>query len=162
MELTNHSITSDYTIRTTSQSIYFEWDFDPTTLPNSADMLADSKTIDLKIEKLKSIIQIIKDDEIDQKEFAALMTRHYSSGLWLPSLMLAILIFSALIGLGTIKVCVKNYMARGRTVVEDHVVYQRQHHPESDDDDDEISRIVRGTGQHCDLPTRPSSRMLNH
>ena len=76
-------------------------------------MLADSKTIDLKIEKLKSIIQIIKDDEIDQKEFAALMTRHYSSGSWSPSLMLAILIFSALIGLGSIGVCTKNYIARG-------------------------------------------------
>ena len=33
---------------------------------------------------------------------------------------------------------------------------------ESDDDDDEISRIVRGTGQHRDPPTRPSSRMNNH
>ena len=161
VELTNHSITSDYTIRTTSQSIYFEWDFDPTTLPNSADMLSDSKTIDLKLEKLNKIIQIIKDDEIDQKEFEALMNRHYSSGSWLPSLMLAILTFSALIGLGSIGVCMKNYMARGRTVVEDHVVYQRQHHPESDDDDDEISRIVRGTGHHRDPSTRPSSRMMH-
>ena len=89
------------------------------------------------------------------------MNRHYSSGSWLPSLMLAILIFSALIGLGTIGVCVKNYMARGRTVVEDHVVYQRHNHPESDDDDDEISRIVRGTGQHLAPSTRPSSR-ANH
>ena len=57
VKLTNHSITSDYTIRTTSQSIYFEWDFDPTTLPNSADMLSDSKTIDIKIEKFDSIDQ---------------------------------------------------------------------------------------------------------
>ena len=122
-------------------------------------MLSDSKTIDMKLEKLNKIIQIINNDKFDQKEFDALMTRHYSSGSWFPSLMLAILIFSALIGLGTIGVCLKNYMARGRTVVEDHVVYQRHSHPESDDEDDEISRIVRGTGQHRDNPTRPSSRI---
>ena len=161
VELTNHSITSDYTIRTTSQSIYFEWDFDPTTLPNSADMLSDSKTIDIKIEKLKNLIQLIKDDEIDDKEFDALMTRHYSSGSWFPTLMLAILIFSVLIGICSIGICGKNYLARARTVVEDHVVYQRHNHPESDDDDDEISRIVRGTGQHRAPSTRPSSR-ANH
>jgi hypothetical protein len=75
--------------------------------------------------------------------------------------MLAILIFSVLIGICSIGICGKNYLARARTVVEDHVVYQRHNHPESDDDDEEVSRIVRGTGQHRAPSTRPSSR-ANH
>ena len=51
-------------------------------------------------------------------------------------------------------------MARGRTEVEDHVVYQLNNHPESDDDEDEISRIIRGTGLNHDPTTMPSSRMM--
>ena len=70
-------------------------------------MLTDSKTIDMKLEKLKKIIKIIKNDNIDQQEFDALMSRHYSSGMWLSSLMLAILNFPSLIGLGSIGACIK-------------------------------------------------------
>ena len=70
--------------------------------------------------------------------------------------------FSALIGLGSIGFCLKKYMARGRTEVEDNVIYQRNNHLESDDVDDKISRIVRGTGIQRDPPTRPSSRMRIH
>ena len=149
-ELYNHSITSDFTIRTTSQSIYFEWDFDPTTLPNSAEMLTDSKTIDIKLAKLNKLIERISKDEIDPHEFDALMRQHYASGSWFSSVILALLIFSGLIGVVSISICARNYLARGRTAaVDDHVVYQRTNHPESDDDDDEIARIVR-RGTHRD------------
>ena len=89
--------------------------------------------------------------------------------LWVSSICLTAILklvhtglVSALIGLGSVGVCLKNYMARGRTVVEDHVLYKCNNHPESDDEDDKIFRIVKGTGLHHDPPTRPSSRMMHH
>ena len=144
-ELANHTISSDHNIRTTSQSIYFEWDFDPTTLPNSASMLIDARTVDIKIQHLKGLVKQINDDTIDSKEFDAMMTRHYSSGSWLSNLMLLLLTFSALIGLGSIGICVKNFIAKGRTVVtDDHIVHQRNR--TTSESDDERSHLHRSSG----------------
>ena len=122
-------------------------------------MLNDAKTIDIKLEKLNKILQRVKDDEIDPNEFETMMSRHYSSGSWLSSLMLGFLIFSALIGLGSTIACCKNYLDRGRiTESEDHVVYQRNIHTESDIDDPDVARIFLRGDAHREHPTRPSSR----
>ena len=152
-ELANHTISSDHNIRSEAQSIYFEWDFDPTTLPNSASMMIDAKTVDTKIKYLNNIIKMVKDDTIDNKEFNTLMSRHYSSGDWLSTLMLLLLTFSALVGLGSIGICVKNFIAKGRTVVvNDHIMHQRNR--TESESDDEASQLNRVSGfPHHDVHT---------
>ena len=46
VELTNHSIHSDFTLRIQTEAIHFEWDFNPARLPNSAKLLEETKHID--------------------------------------------------------------------------------------------------------------------
>ena len=62
VELTNHTITSDFSIRLNSESIHFKWDFDPLNFPISARFLVDSKSIDSKLRIIENNLSIIKND----------------------------------------------------------------------------------------------------
>ena len=77
IELINHTITSDFSIRTTSRSIHFEWDFDPLSLPDSAQLMMDSKSIDKKLSLIKKNLKAIQNDDIDDQKFEQLMISHY-------------------------------------------------------------------------------------
>ncbi len=46
VEWNHHTITSDFSIRTPSDYVHFEWDFDPISLPHSAKLMVDSIPID--------------------------------------------------------------------------------------------------------------------
>jgi hypothetical protein len=88
VELINHTITSDYSIRATSDSIHFEWDFDPISLPNTASLMLDSKSIDSKLQLIQLSVQSIQNDTIDEIEFDNLMVSHYTSGSWISILII--------------------------------------------------------------------------
>ena len=142
VELTNHTITSDFSIRLNSESIHFEWDFDPLNFPNSAQFLIDSKSIDSKLRIIENNLSIIKNDTIEPHEFSNLILQHYNSGHWLAITIICFISFSALIGLCTIIVCIRNnILARGR-IDESSASYHRRSQSD-DDDEDEISRIAR-------------------
>ena len=67
--------------------------------------------------------------------------------------MLLLLTFSALVGLGSIGICVKNFIAKGRTVVvNDHIMHQRNR--TESESDDEVSQLNRVSGfPHHDVHT---------
>ena len=150
IDLTNHTITSDFSIRLNSESIHFEWDFNPLDFPNSATFLIDAKSIDLKLNLLEQALLLIKNDTIEPQEFSSLMLKHYSSGHWSTTLILTLVTLSAVVGCFTIFICVRNnVLARGRiasTVMQLH----RRHDESVDDDEDEISRLAR-------TPTAPTA-----
>ena len=157
VELTNHTITSDYSIRATSDSIHFEWDFDPVSLPNTATLMLDSRSIDSKLSLIKQSVQLIKNDTIDDKEFDTLMLSHYSSGSWISILIICALSLAGVVALVTILVCLRNYFAaRGMNDTTGRAsglkaLFHRNTHDDSDSDEDEISRIAR-TGQFRATP----------
>ena len=160
VELINHTITSDYSIRATSDSIHFEWDFDPISLPNTASLMLDSKSIDSKLQLIKLSVQAVQNDTIDDKEFDSLMVSHYTSGSWMSILIICALSLAGVVAVVTILVCVRNYFLAGgmngtNTTSSFKALFHRQSHEESDSDEDEISRIAR-TGKTRDTP--PLSR----
>ena len=131
-ELINHTITTDFSIRTDSRSIHFEWDFDPLSLPNSAQLMIDSKSIDNKLTLIKKNLKAIQDDDIDIEEFNALMVTHYKSGSWISVLFLVLFSVSGIIAIVTALICGRNYLlARGRI---GNAQEMRHFHHYSDDD----------------------------
>ena len=155
VDLTNHTITSDFSIRLNSESIHFEWDFNPLNFPNSASFLIDAKSIDTKLQLLQNSLKLLSNDTIEPQEFSNLMLTHYSSGHWSTTLILILVSLSALVGMFTIFICARNiFLARGRIAAE--VVQLRRRHTESDDDvEDEITRLAR-------QPTAPPRNIHEH
>ena len=148
VDLTNHTITSDFNIRTTSNSVHFEWDFDPLSIPNSAELMMDAKTIDFKLDQIRIGLALVKNDTIDDAEFDQLMLSHYSSGSWISVLIISILSVTTLAALTTLAYCFRNYFREGGRVGD-------QHHPPStfratykkgygsDDEDEDILNLHR-------------------
>ena len=155
VELTNHTITSDFSIRTTSDSVHFEWDFDPISLPNSAQLMLDSKSIDSKLKFLKSRIDNVHMGDIHARGFENLMVEHISSGSWLGTLFIVCFTIAGVLAILTGAICLRNYLlARGwiggqpRNQTEpphhrprDYVTYHRGR--DVSDDDEEMYRISR-------------------
>ena len=141
IELINHTITSDFSIRTTSRSIHFEWDFDPLSLPDSAQLMIDSKSIDNKLSLIKKNLKAIQNDNIDDQEFEQLMISHYKSGSWISVLFLVLFFLAGTITIVTAVICGRNYLlARGRIGEQREMQTFNCFHRDSDDD---ISRLAK-------------------
>ena len=152
-ELINHTITSDFSIRTDSRSIHFEWDFDPLSFPNSAQLLIDSKSIDNKLKLINKHLLAVQLDDIDTHEFDQLMINHYSSGSWISILFLVLLSIAGLIGVGVAAVFGRNYLlARGRIHDEDHEMNSGRYDREKPVSDEDLTRLTRSDHLESEQP----------
>ena len=167
VELINHTITSDFSIRTTSDSIHFEWDFDPISLPNSAILMMDSKSMDSKLGLLKKNIDKIHTDGIHVAAFNKQIESHFTSGSWISTLFIVCITISVLLVSITAAVCFRNYLLKGgwigqqqhnrRHTSDFNVGY---HHNRNDsDDEEEMVRAFRAgrqrTSQHQSMESQP-------
>ncbi len=176
VELTNHTITSDFSIRISSDSIHFEWDFDPISLPNSAKLMMDSVSIDSKLKFISNTIEKVQMGDIHAQGFENLMVDHVSSGSWLGTTFIVCFVITGILAILTAIICVRNYfLARGwigtrsgpnHQPREFNVGYHRNRDI-FDDGDEEMSRIVRRpsscrTGTHSTAASRETPPPFIH
>ena len=112
VELTNHTITSDFSIRTTSDSVHFEWDFDPISLPDSAKLMIDSISMDSKLEFLQNKIDSVYKGTVEATGFENLMVEHIQSGSWLSTLFIVCFAITGLLAFSIGGICLRNYLLR--------------------------------------------------
>ena len=112
VELTNHTITSDFSIRTTSDSVHFEWDFDPISLPDSAKLMIDSISMDSKLDFLQNKIDSVYKGTVEATGFENLMVEHIQSGSWLSTLFIVCFAVTGLLALSIGGICLRNYLLR--------------------------------------------------
>ena len=98
VELTNHSIHSDFTLRIAPEAIHFEWDFNPATLPNSAKLLDGTKHIDAQLDLIRKHLGQTNNTIADEV-FHQLMIEHLSK----PN-VISILIWTSICILGIVLV----------------------------------------------------------
>ena len=148
VDLTNHTITSDFNIRTTATSVHFEWDFDPLSLPNSAELMVDAKTMDFRMDQIKLSLAMVKNKSLTDAQFDKLIVNHYGSGSWVSVLMLTLLSIAVLVALTTMTFCCRNFLlARGWNVGDKKeaiikATYRRGYGSE-DEDEAEVFRSPR-------------------
>ena len=140
-----------YSIRSTSKSIHFEWDFNPLSLPDTAQLMVDSKSIDDKLKQIKQSITAIWEDNVDDNEFESLMVSHYSSGSWMSTLIICLISFTVLMALLFLGICFRNFaMTRGWIATSTShskfdMSYHRRRHESESDGDDEITKLARSS-----------------
>ena len=148
VDLTNHTITSDFNIRTTATSVHFEWDFDPLSLPNSAELMVDAKTMDFRMDQIKLSLAMVKNKSLTDAQFDKLIVNHYGSGSWVSVLMLTLLSIAVLVALTTMTFCCRNFLlSRGWNVRDKKeaiikATYRRGYGSE-DEDESEVFRSPR-------------------
>ena len=87
VQLRNHSIHSDYTLRIDPEALHFEWDFNPATLPNSAQLLEGTSHIGPQLDLIRSHLKTLANETIAKEVFADLLVSHLASPNWLSILM---------------------------------------------------------------------------
>ena len=103
VELTNHSIHSDFTLRISPEAIHFEWDFNPATLPNSAKLLEGTRHIDTQLALIKQHLEESKNHTIADEVFNQLIVEHLSKPnivsilIWVSVALLAAVLIVAFI-----------------------------------------------------------------
>ncbi len=178
VELTNHTITSDFSIRITSDSVHFEWDFDPISLPNSAKLMLDAKSMDSKLKFIEKTIEKVKMGDIHARGFENLMVDHVSSGSWLGTTFIVCFVITGILAILTAVICARNYLlARGwigtRSGPPNHprdfnVSYHRDRGIfDGEEEEQELSRIIRRpsghrTGTHSTTTSRETPPPFIH
>ena len=91
VQLRNHSIHSDYTLRIDPEALHFEWDFNPATLPNSAQLLEGTSHIGPQLDLIRKHLTKLANETIAKEVFAGLLVSHLTSPNWLSILMWSLL-----------------------------------------------------------------------
>ncbi len=94
-QLVNHTIQSDFSLRIAPESLHFEWEFNPASLPDSAQLIQGARHIGHQLAMVRQHLKTMLDNQTSHEVFADMMVTHISS----PRL-LSILIWSCLIFLG--------------------------------------------------------------
>ena len=170
VELINHTITSDFSIRTTSDSIHFEWDFDPISLPNSALLMVDAKSIDSKLSRLRNNIDYVHKEGIHADAFQKLLETHFISGSWISTLFIVCFVISVILVLITAAVCFRNYLLKGGWIGQKQ--QQSQRPPDytvgyhrgrrNSEDEDELIRMTRSDVRRLQEQSMESQPPLLH
>ena len=122
VELTNHSIHSDFTLRIQPEAIHFEWDFNPATLPNSAKLLEGTRHIDAQLALIQKHLKETHNNTIAEGVFNQLVVEHLST----PNVV-SILIWISLGLLGTVLVVAIVLWWRSRSLATTVASQQQQY-----------------------------------
>ena len=79
IELANHTIQSDFSLRIAPEALHFEWEFNPALLPNSAQLLQGTKHIDPQLRQIRKHLERLATQTISEEQFANMMVAHITS-----------------------------------------------------------------------------------
>ena len=108
-QLVNYTIQSDFSLRVAPESLHFEWEFNPSILPDSAQLIQGTRHIGHQLAMVRQHLKTIIDNQTSHEVFVDMMGKHISS----PNL-LSILIWSCLIFLGLALVVTIVIWSRGK------------------------------------------------
>ena len=78
-QLINHTIQSDFSLRLAPEALHFEWEFDPSTLPESAHLIQGTRHIDRQLALVRQHLGSITANTTSHQVFEDMLVRNLSS-----------------------------------------------------------------------------------
>jgi hypothetical protein len=78
-QLVNHTVQSDFSPRVAPETPRFEWEFNPSSLPYSAQLIQGPRHIEHQLAMVRKHLEAIPDNQASHKVFANMMVEHILS-----------------------------------------------------------------------------------